>query len=391
MLRSDAPVDLTQFASDLAKFNINSRDTILDLSSIPDNAMVLEVRISPYPEGELAIVAVHSMQVEGQGEFVVESSIRELIPIHRINTIGKGLLVAASGKSVFEFNSSADSALTARGYGVMDVAYVTKYTHSRLAGSFLQKDDGLSLDNLYSILFDEGLAQLLNDKEAMRLYIQKLMIESKFEELEFSPRKFSRKYVFAVGNPKFHKSLECEFLSSDFTNYKVPPEIEVLGPDKVREFQKFCENNKHELQEKKEEYFWAHVGAAFRVKINPAKVNYANSGIRDVRGMTISQIESLVTETIKEAVGMVSHPLYGQAVQRVRYAPHREKALAAIGDDGARKFVGSFFNLKQNVTNYLFEMYKKQSGADGYVLPVNLLLAADIEPCKACFGGGRRG
>lgn len=75
----------------------------------------------------------------------------------------------------------------------MDVAYVTKYTHSRLAGSFLQKDDGLSLDNLYSILFDEGLAQLLNNKEAVRLYIQKLMIESKFEELEFSPRKFSRK------------------------------------------------------------------------------------------------------------------------------------------------------------------------------------------------------
>lgn len=185
--------------------------------------------------------------------------------------------------------------------------------------------------------------------------------------------------------------MECEFLSSDFTNYKVPPEIEALGPDKVREFQEFCETNKHELQEKKEEYFWAHVGAAFRVEINPAKVNYANSGIRDVRGMTVSQIESLVTETIKEAAGMVSHPLHGQAVQRVRYAPHREKALAAIGDDDARKLVGSFFNLKQNVINYLFELYKKQSGADGYVLPVNLLLAADIEPCKACLGGGRRG
>jgi hypothetical protein len=113
MLRSDAPVDLTQFASDLAKFNINSSDTILDLSSVPDNVLVLEVRVSPYPEGELAIVAVQSMQVEGQGELVVESSIRELVPIHRINTIGKGLLVAASGKSEFEFNSSADLALTA--------------------------------------------------------------------------------------------------------------------------------------------------------------------------------------------------------------------------------------------------------------------------------------
>lgn len=274
----------------------------------------------------------------------------------------------------------------------MDVAYVTKYTHSQLAGSFLQTDGGPSIDSLYSILFDESLSRLLNKKEALRLYIQKLMIEFKFEELEFSPKKFNRKYVFAVGNPKFHDSLECEFLSSGFTNYKVPPEIEVLGAEKVREFQEFCENNKRELQEKSEDVFWAHVGAKFRVRINPAKVNYANSGIRDVREMTVDQIESLVAETIKEAAGMADHPLHGQAVRRVRYAPHREKALAAIGDDDARKVVGSFFNLKQNVINYLFELYKKQSGAEGYVLPVNLLLAADIEPCKGCFGsGGRRG
>lgn len=276
----------------------------------------------------------------------------------------------------------------------MDVAYVTKYTHSQLAGSFLQTEGGPSIDSLYKILFDESLSQLLNSNEAMRLYIQKLMIEFKFEELDFSPRKFNRKYVFAVGNPKFHKSLECEFLSSDFTNYRVPPEIESLGADKVREFQEFCENNKREFQEKSEDVFWAHVGARFRVRINPAKVNYANSGVRDVRdvrGMTVDQIVSLVVETIKEAAGMVDHPLYAQAVRRVRYAPHREKALAAIGDDDARKVVGNFFNLKQNVINYLFELYKKQSCADGYVLPVNLLLAADIEPCKACFGSGRRG
>lgn len=272
----------------------------------------------------------------------------------------------------------------------MDVAYVTKYTHGRLAGSLLPMDAGPSVDKLFDTLYDASLAELLNQKEAMRLYVQKMMIEFKFDDLKLAPKKFNRNYVFAVGNPKFHATPDCTFLNSDFKNYKVPAEIEALGPEKVREFQQFCEANKRELEEKSDDVFWAHVGARFRVRINPTKVSYANSGTRDVRGMTVSEIQDLVSEAIKEAAAMTSHSSFGPLLRGVRYAPHRDKALLAAKDDEARRFIASFFNLKWSVISYLFELYKKQSGAEGYVLPVNLLLAADIEPCRACLGSDGR-
>lgn len=42
-IRSDKPIDLTQFARDLAELNANSDEVLLDISNVPDGMMVFEV------------------------------------------------------------------------------------------------------------------------------------------------------------------------------------------------------------------------------------------------------------------------------------------------------------------------------------------------------------
>ena len=108
-IRSDKPIDLTQFARDLAELNANSDEVLLDISNVPDGMMVFEVRVAPY-EGQLAVVDVQSTYVEfehGKELIVTESSMRELVPLHEINATGNALLASANGE-IFKFDSSAD-------------------------------------------------------------------------------------------------------------------------------------------------------------------------------------------------------------------------------------------------------------------------------------------
>lgn len=108
-IRSNKPIDLTQFARDLAELNANSGEVLLDISNIPEGMMFFEVRVAPY-EGQLAVVDVQSTYVEfehGKEFIVTESSMRELVPLHEINATGNDLLAYSNG-DIFEFDSSAN-------------------------------------------------------------------------------------------------------------------------------------------------------------------------------------------------------------------------------------------------------------------------------------------
>jgi len=86
----------------------------------------------------------------------------------------------------------------------MDVAYVTRHTYKRLSGAWLQPEDELSIDRIFEFIYEESLASILNKPEALRLYVQKKMLEKDYQSLHVVKRSFSQKYVFSVSSPKFH-------------------------------------------------------------------------------------------------------------------------------------------------------------------------------------------
>ncbi len=188
----------------------------------------------------------------------------------------------------------------------MDIAYVTRHTYKRLSGAWLQPNGELSIDKIFEFIYEESLTSILNHPEALRLYVQKKMLEQEYQSLRVVKRRFSQQYVFSVSPPKFHKSNQCTYLTADFSNYLVPPAIKALGEDKVTEFQEFCEQTKKELEGKSDEIFWAHVGAKFRVTISPESVLYANSGIQDIAGMTVSELQQHVRAAVEESLKMIN-------------------------------------------------------------------------------------
>lgn len=265
-----------------------------------------------------------------------------------------------------------------------DIAYVTKYTFTKLSSNWLQPEGRVSIDWIYSFIYEESLAAILNQPEAERLYLQKLMLERKYQFLGIKKRGFSPEYVFSVGIPKFHRTNQCSCLNADFTNYRIPSEIKALGLQKVREFQEFCAQEKKRLEGRSDDVFWAQVNARFRIHTNPEHVHYENSGVQDVSAMPISALQQQIYETVEASLDMQNGE-EGLIIKNNRYARSMTKALACIHNPKQKEIVKQFFRLKWQLINMLFELYRKQTCAVDYVLPIHLLQASGIEPCRKCW------
>ncbi len=270
----------------------------------------------------------------------------------------------------------------------MKTAYITKSTYKRLGKALVLEND-ISIDTIFATLYDESLRQIINSKEATDLHIRKLMVEGAFNCLKMAPRRFSPHYALSVGNPKFHLSCECEYMKSDFINFLIPPEIEVQGSEKVREFQEYCESNKNELYKEKNDAFWAIVKIKFKIENISKQVSRVNSGIHDISDMSIEDLQATINNSIEEANQMLHDAHAGASIRAVRYARHIDVALSSLtneslADESIAKTVCAFFDMKWKIINSLFDLYVKQSGLKSFVVPLTILKSASFEPCRGC-------
>jgi hypothetical protein len=262
-------------------------------------------------------------------------------------------------------------------------AYVTQSSYKRLA-RFLMPSENISIDKIFEMLFEQSLRAIINDSEARALHTKMLMVGQQFEDLKMHRRDFSSQYVFSVGKPKYHKAPDCKYLKSDFKNYLVPPQITELGPDKVREFQEFCEANKKVLESKSDDAFWAIVGMKFKVHVAPTPVTYSNSGVQDISQMSVEELRALILAMIEEAHRMLRDLEFGEFLRRIRFARHSKQAFSNVESESLLKAAKAFFDLKWKIIHSLFELYVKQSGLTDFAVPVPLLDAAEFEPCRGC-------
>lgn len=268
----------------------------------------------------------------------------------------------------------------------IDSAYVTKHNFRKISWFYLQPNGDISIDKIFSVIYDKDLSAILNQKEATQIYVQKQMMANELQAIHIAKKQFSRDFAFSVTPPKYHKDKNCVFIKADFSNYLVPPAIKAMGDDKVREFQEYCETHKKEFAGKPDDVFWVHVGLRFNVQITPERVNYDNSGIENVEKLNVDDLRERINETISNLLGLLESEPRKDAVLNLRYAPNLKAALSNIQDENSKKDVTEFFQLKSDLASFLFELYKRRSGHNSYILPVTLLKACGLEPCKGCCG-----
>lgn len=273
-------------------------------------------------------------------------------------------------------------------------AYITSSNFKRLCRDYLRVDGDVSLDKVFDAIYRVSLSEILSHDEASALYIQKEILSGRFGVLRREANGSYHHYIFKVTPPKFHLDGFCKYLHAKFINYEVPAEISALGEGKVREFREFCEAEKRYFEGKSDDVFWAHVGARFKVRISPKKVVRENSLPVEIEKMSIAELQALINENIAQAVAIVEGDASG-TMDRLRYASNVQYAQRVLQREGVAEgkvyfMVKKFFYLKFLIVNSLFEIYRKQSVFGGCVMPVHLLHACGLEPCKACSGQANR-
>lgn len=122
------------------------------------------------------------------------------------------------------------------------MAYLTKYTFSKLCGKISIKNDldlDFFLENIYN---DASLFFIFNKQEIKFLFNYKNLLndEENFivEYYKEVPEKEDYKnYVFEkAGKLKYHLYNTCGFINNDFVDYPIPQEIKELGNDAINEF-----------------------------------------------------------------------------------------------------------------------------------------------------------
>lgn len=301
----------------------------------------------------------------------------------------------------FGSKSKSTSVRGPTGGAAAGMRYVSRYNYfnaiDRLARSGEKKPN---LSEAIAGLSRFSLRDVLNNDEIVTLYQHRSTLEivrrwadcgteiDRNEIRDFLQRQerfFVRQYVLKVNTPRYHANQDCEFLKASFENFETPPEIAVLGDDKVSEFQEFCDSEWPAFKDKPVNVFWAHVGAHFGgLPISPKEISYTS---RD-GSEGVQNIEDLEHE-IRRAAEDFRDYARSNSLNGYVYAP--PKRLYTYTKDpaltGARRQVFSeLLKLKKAIKILVFNFHRVELDMPEGLLSGELLEALGFLPCKACCG-----
>lgn len=281
--------------------------------------------------------------------------------------------------------------------------YVSQFNYfrslDRLARSMGDKPDvneavaGLSRFSLRDVLNNDEIVLLYQHKTTLGVLKQwadsgvKVDADAIREDLHRRERYFVPQYVMKVNTPRYHAKQDCEFLRASFENFETPPEIAALGPEKVSEFQVFCDKEWPQYKDKPIDRFWANVGSHFGVPINPKAVSYAS---KEGPESVTDQSEADLMEEIHRDVDRLRKYASSTGLTGHLYAPAKKLYLLTKDpevDAARRQAFLELLKLKKAIKMLVFNFHRIELEMPEGLLSDELLEALGFLPCKACCGG----
>lgn len=280
---------------------------------------------------------------------------------------------------------------------------VSMYNYYRLLDRLARSmDDKPDVSEAVAGLSRFSLRDVLNNDEIVRLYQQKTTLkllknwadsgakvdpDAIRERLHRRERYFVPQYVMKVNTPRYHATPGCEFLHASFENFETPPEIAALGPEKVKEFQVFCEKEWPQYKDKPIDFFWANVGSHFGVPINPKAISHSSMG--GPRRVT-DQSEAELMEEIHREADRLRNCASSTGLSGYLYAPAQtlySRTKDPAVDSARRQAFLELLKLKKAIKMLVFNFHRIELEMPEGLLSNELLEAFGFLPCKSCCGG----
>jgi hypothetical protein len=139
-------------------------------------------------------------------------------------------------------------------------------------------------------------------EEKSLLAIKELFLDSENFLTEYYKPILTRdtlNFVFEGKPPAYHKTIDCNRISSDYENFQIPETIKDKGKETVKKFRKWFLENQYLLD--KPDIFIARLKMKWGIVSNLKNVNKDNSGYTKFENLTPKQIEERIDSLIKRA------------------------------------------------------------------------------------------
>lgn len=235
-----------------------------------------------------------------------------------------------------------------------------------------------------------------NNLERNRLLVRKELHRNPSSFIEFynkiGKRPDTYKYIYEGGTPAFHSTLDCDRLTSNFTAYEVPFQIQEKGPKAVSQFRLWFSQNK-ELFDKNLEAFYGKMVAAFGIDEPIKPVNYENSGIELKENINLAELEGMINDLLWEASRFIvrSTELEQKVIKRfgkLSYLAYTKREIELndtdLSDDQLKELLKVFSEkFKKPIIKYLEEYYKVYFNPE-LKFEGHLLEAIGFKKCSHC-------
>lgn len=270
--------------------------------------------------------------------------------------------------------------------------YITKNNFSKIANIAIgELTDGINAicSRVYGY---KDISKYLNHREIKDMECKRLLIEdtNKYieEYFEKQRKKLGKKssgasspFVFlTAGSPKFHYNKDCDFITKDYINFYIPPEIEGRGENEIEKFRSFANSNKQLLIDKKEDVFIFRLKNQFQLKNDISKLSISNSGVRNIILGVDFDVSTRIDE-IMESIDLIGQTETGKDVlRRYIYLDHYKQNRVSEGN----KIALEILMLKSELIDLLVKFHLKKNEKSGFSFEKKFLESIGFEGCRAC-------
>lgn len=145
----------------------------------------------------------------------------------------------------------------------------------------------------------------LNRLDKTYLHYYKKFCENPIENIDaiYQPItiKDNHEFVYEGSNPSYHKYENCNRLSSNFTNYRLPTKIKEKGIKAIEEYRNWFRENEKKFSNRPDLY-QMHLQTKFGIVESIQKIDYKNSGNVYKENLTLTEIETRIDSLLYNAI-----------------------------------------------------------------------------------------
>ena len=199
-------------------------------------------------------------------------------------------------------------------------------------------------------------------------------------------------FVYEGGKPSYHKAENCDRLSSNFINFRIPEAIKEKGNEAIEEFRKWFKENQTIFAEKPDVY-QMRLHTKYGIIQSIEKVDYKNSGNVYKENLTLAEIETRIDSILHNAAEYYKADLNRQVAirsfQKSTFLAFKGEPIASnttsYDDDELKEILKEYFYLFIQPTIFYLKEHFKAFYNSNIEINEKIFEHLNFKRCGVCY------